>query len=55
MLYLEYDCIKIMFIGENIVFDFNVCDYVIGFNYIDFGDCYLRLFLYVIYDGFLNL
>ncbi|WP_259301093.1 glycosyltransferase family 10 domain-containing protein [Bacteroides fragilis] len=53
--HLEYDCIKIMFIGENIVPDFNVCDYAIGFNYIDFGDRYLRLPLYAIYDGFSNL
>ncbi len=27
---LKYDCIKIFFTGENIVPDFNICDYAIG-------------------------
>lgn len=37
------DCIKIFYTAENISPDFNLCDYAIGFDYIDFGDRYLRL------------
>lgn len=54
-LHLKYDCVKIYFIGENIVPDFNICDYAIGFNFIEFGDRYLRLPLYVTYEGFSQL
>lgn len=42
--------IKILFLGENIVPDFNLYDYAMGFHYIDFEDRYLRLPLYVLYD-----
>lgn len=35
-------CIKVFFTGENCVPDFNICDYAIGFHYLDFGDRYLR-------------
>lgn len=34
--------IKIFFTAENISPDFNVCDYAIGFDYLSFGDRYLR-------------
>lgn len=34
------------YIGENEVFNFNFFDYVIGFDELDFRDCYLRMFLY---------
>lgn len=44
--HLKYDCIKIMYTGENIAPDFNVCDYAMAFDYIEFGDRYLRLPLY---------
>ena len=44
------NCIKILFLGENIVPDFNLYDYAMGFHYIDFEDRYLRLPLYVLYD-----
>ena len=40
------DCVKIFFTGENITPDFNACDYAIGFDYLDFGDRYLRFPLY---------
>lgn len=36
------DKIKIFFTAENITPDFNACDYAIGFDYLDFGDRYLR-------------
>ena len=43
----KYDnCIKIFFTGENICPDFNLYDYAIGFEYLDFGDRYLRYPLY---------
>lgn len=46
--HLEYDCIKIFYTGENFVPDFNLCDYAIGFEYMDYGDRYIRMPLYLI-------
>ena len=41
--FLKYkNCIKIYYTGENLIPDFNLCDYAIGFNYLEFGDRYLR-------------
>lgn len=42
-------CIKIFYTGENLVPDFNACDYAIGFDWLDFGDRYLRFPLYYLY------
>lgn len=36
------NCIKIFITGENTCPDFNACDYGIGFEYLSFGDRYLR-------------
>lgn len=46
--HLDYkDCVKIFFTGENVIPNFNECDYASGFDYIDFGDRYFRkLFSY---------
>lgn len=41
--HLKYQCIKIFYTGENLCPDFNLCDYAIGFEYIDYQDRYLRL------------
>ncbi len=41
--YINYDCTRIMFMGENMSPDFTVFDYCIGFDYLDFGDRYFRL------------
>ena len=41
--YMKYDCPRIMFMGENLSPDFTAFDYVIGFDYLDFGDRYFRL------------
>lgn len=41
--YMRYDCPRIMFMGENLSPDFTVFDYIIGFDYLDFGDRYFRL------------
>lgn len=41
--HLQYnDCVKIYYTGENLVPDFNLCDYGIGFEYMDYSDRYLR-------------
>ena len=48
--HLQYrNCVKILFMGENLVPDFNLYDYAAGFHYMDFEDRYLRLPLYVLY------
>lgn len=58
--YLFYSCggydhlryphsVKIFFTGENIVPDFNVCDYGIGFHHLQFEDRYLRFPLFLIH------
>jgi hypothetical protein len=41
--FLKYDCIKIVVMSENITPDFNLYDYGVGFDFIDYGDRYLRL------------
>ena len=43
------NCVKIFYTGENITPDFNACDYAIGFDWLDFGDRYLRFPLYYLY------
>lgn len=55
--YLNCEGVKLFYTGENIVPDFNLYDYAIGFDYLDFGDRYLRLPLYCLYpefDGLIN-
>lgn len=37
------NCIKIYFTGELVSPDFNFCDYALGFDWLDFGDRYMRL------------
>ena len=43
----KYDCIRISYSFENFIPDFNLCDYAMGFAYIDFEDRYLRYPLYL--------
>lgn len=41
--HLEYqDCVKIFFTGENVIPNFNECDYAFGFDYIECGDRYFH-------------
>ena len=47
--HLKYDCIKIFYTGENQCPDFNLCDYAIGFERMEFGDRYFRLPIYYLY------
>ncbi len=49
--HLKYSCVKIFYTGENLCPDFNLVDYAMGFQPITFGDRYLRLPLYVLYNG----
>jgi hypothetical protein len=51
---VEYDCIRIVIIGENQRPDFNICDYAIGFDHIKFEDRYIRFPLYFLYEDTLN-
>lgn len=54
--FLNYDCIRIFYTGENLRPDFNVCDYAIGFDHMEFGERYLRYPNYAfIHDQFLQL
>ncbi len=48
--HLRYNnCVKIFYTGENQVPDFNLCDYAFGFEYMEFGDRYMRLPLWTLY------
>ena len=48
--HLDYpDAIRIFYTGENMVPDFNVCDYGIGFHHLTFEDRYMRYPFFLIY------
>lgn len=41
--HLQYNnCVKICYTNENLAPDFNMCDYAIGFEYLEYGDRYFR-------------
>lgn len=44
-----FDGIRIFFTGENVVPNFNYCDYAFGFHHIEFEDRYMRLPLWRTY------
>lgn len=49
--YLKYtDCIRIFYTSECLTPNFNECDYAIGFDRLDFGDRYMRLPLYQLFQ-----
>ncbi len=48
--FLNYECVRIFYTGENLVPDFNLCDYGIGFDYLEFGDRYLRYPNFAFYE-----
>ena len=55
--FTKYDCIRIFVTGENIRPDFNICDYAMGFDYLEFEDRYIRFpFLWFYYkrSGFFD-
>ncbi len=47
----DFNGIRIFFTGENVVPNFNYCDYAFGFQYLTFEDRYYRLPLWRIYGG----
>ena len=49
------DCVKVLFVNENMVPDFNSFDYAVGFDDISFGDRYLRNPLFARYASFKRL
>ena len=42
-------CVKIFHTGENLVPDFNACDYAFGFEWLEYEDRYIRFPLYLFY------
>lgn len=46
--FLDYDCVRIFQTGENIRTDWNLADYGIDFDYMDFGDRHLHLPLFAL-------
>lgn len=48
--HLKYDGIRIFYTGECYTPNFNECDYAIGFDRLQFGDRYMRLPLYDIFQ-----
>lgn len=50
----KYNCVKIFGNGENIIPNFNECDYGEGCDYIDFGDRYIRHVNYFINKNICN-
>lgn len=44
-------CVKIYQTGENLVPDFNACDYAIGFEWMDYEDRYIRFPTYLFYEN----
>lgn len=46
--HLKYNGIKIFYTGENISPNFNLCDYAISFDYINFHDRHYRLPIYFV-------
>lgn len=46
--YLKYDCVRISYTGENLSPNFNLCDYSIGPDYLNFLDRYCRVPIYLV-------
>lgn len=48
--FLRHDGIRIFYAGENVRPNFDLCDYALAFDHLAFGDRYLRLPLYRLYE-----
>ena len=46
--FLKYKCPRILFIFENVTPDFSLYDYIVGFDWIEYEDRYLRFPLYAV-------
>jgi hypothetical protein len=54
--YLNYkNAIRIFFTGENVTPDFNLCDYALGYDWLDYEDRYHRCPNYQLYDQYKDL
>jgi len=51
--FINYNCIRIFYTGENICPNFNDCDYALGYECMRFGDRYLRYPSYFAYKDLL--
>jgi len=52
--FLKYDCIRIFYTAENVTPDFNIFDYCIGFDEMEFGDRYIRVPNYIMNPKYMN-
>ncbi|RDU64914.1 alpha-1,3-fucosyltransferase, partial [Helicobacter didelphidarum] len=52
--HLKYDCVRIFYTGENVRTDWNIADYAIDFDYMEFGDRHFR-YPYFLLRGYKNL
>lgn len=54
--FLHYrNAVRIFFTGENVRPDFNLCDYAFGYDWLEFGDRYMRCPNYALYDQFKDI
>ncbi|NNM00623.1 MAG: hypothetical protein HKO62_07725 [Gammaproteobacteria bacterium] len=54
--FLKYKrAVRICFTSENVIPDFNLCDYAFGYHWLDFGDRYYRCPNYQLYDQYSDL
>lgn len=51
----NYDCIRIFMTGENVIPNFNYCDYAIGFSTLSFDDRYIRIPLWLHYKSAIDM
>lgn len=49
------DCVKIFYTMENLAPDFNLCDYAIGFEYLNYEDRYCRMPYYLFKENDIDL
>ncbi|RDU71564.1 alpha-1,3-fucosyl transferase [Helicobacter aurati] len=47
--HLQYECVRIFYTGENVRTDWNIADYGIDFDFLEFGDRHLHLPLFMLY------
>jgi len=52
--YKYNNCVKIFFTGEPVIPNFNECDYGIGYDYMSFGERYLRRPVWMMEERFYN-
>ena len=48
--YLDYDCVRIFYTGENLSPDYNLYDYSIDYEYMDYGDRHFRYPNYIMWN-----